>query len=101
MPGARLQDAFDIWPEDALEAMHSAALKVLAAAGVRVDSPQVREVLLGAGCLPGPADRVAHSGPRWSWMRWRPGPPAFRARRPATGRARWPVDPVCRPDLCT
>ena len=58
MPGARLQDAFDIWPEDALEAMHSAALKVLAAAGVRVDSPQVREVLLGAGCLPGPADRV-------------------------------------------
>ena len=56
--GACLQDAFDVWPEEALEAMHAAALGVLAAVGVRVDSPLVREVLLAAGCLPGPGDRV-------------------------------------------
>jgi trimethylamine---corrinoid protein Co-methyltransferase len=53
-----LSDAFDIWPEEAIEAMHAAALGVLAAAGVRVDSPRVRELLLGAGCLSGPGDRV-------------------------------------------
>jgi trimethylamine--corrinoid protein Co-methyltransferase len=56
--GVCLHDAFDIWPEEALEAMHAAALEVLAIAGVRVDSPRVRELLLGAGCLPGPVDRV-------------------------------------------
>ncbi len=53
-----LAAAFDPWPDEALAAIHEAALAVLERAGVRVDSPAARELLLDAGCLPLPADRV-------------------------------------------
>ena len=46
------------WPEEALEAIHSASLEVLARAGVRVESPRARDVLLKAGCLEAPDDRM-------------------------------------------
>jgi trimethylamine--corrinoid protein Co-methyltransferase len=55
---AVLAAAFDPWPDEALEAIHEAALGVLVRAGVRVDSPTARELLLGSGCGEGPAGRV-------------------------------------------
>jgi trimethylamine---corrinoid protein Co-methyltransferase len=56
---AALAAAFDPWPEEALEAIHSAALELLQRAGVRVDSPAARELLLAAGCGEGPDGRVS------------------------------------------
>jgi len=53
-----LSAAFDPWPEEALDAIHAAALAVLARAGVRVDSPAARDLLLAAGCAEGPAGRL-------------------------------------------
>jgi trimethylamine--corrinoid protein Co-methyltransferase len=47
-----------LWSDDALTAIGGAALDLLASAGVRVPSPAVRDVLLGAGCAPGDGDRV-------------------------------------------
>jgi len=58
MPAATLRDAFDLWPEASLEAIHAAALELLELAGVRVDSSLAREVLLGAGCRSGPQERL-------------------------------------------
>jgi trimethylamine--corrinoid protein Co-methyltransferase len=46
------------WPEESLEAVHLASLEVLARAGVRVESPRARGVLLAAGCLEGPDARL-------------------------------------------
>jgi trimethylamine--corrinoid protein Co-methyltransferase len=40
----------DLWPEAALEALHRAALVLLARAGLRVESAVARELLLEAGC---------------------------------------------------
>jgi trimethylamine---corrinoid protein Co-methyltransferase len=60
-PGSRasgLAAAFDPWPEEALDAIHAAALAVLAKAGVRVDSPAAHELLLQAGCSEGPSGRL-------------------------------------------
>lgn len=48
----------DIWPEEAIEAMHAASLAVLERAGVRVESPAARELLLAAGCTTRDDDRV-------------------------------------------
>ncbi len=47
-----------LWPEDALEAIHSASLEVLSRAGVRVESARARDVLLAAGCGDGADGRV-------------------------------------------
>lgn len=49
----------NLWPEEALEAIHRASLAVLARAGVRVESAAARELLLAAGCSLGPQDRIA------------------------------------------
>ena len=48
-----------IWPDEAIEAMHLAALALLERAGVRVESPAARELLLAAGCTPAGEDRLA------------------------------------------
>jgi len=49
---------FDIWPDEAIEAMHLASLALLERAGVKVESPVARELFLGAGCTVSAADRV-------------------------------------------
>ncbi len=56
---AVLAAAFDPWPDEALEAIHGAALELLQRAGVRVDSAAARELLLAAGCTEGPAGRIS------------------------------------------
>ncbi len=47
-----------LWPDDAIEAMHAAALALLERAGVRVESEAARGLLLAAGCVTGEGDRV-------------------------------------------
>lgn len=47
---AVLAAALDLWPDEALTAIHEAALAVLLRAGVRVDAAAAREALLAAGC---------------------------------------------------
>ena len=47
-----------LWPDAAIEAMHVAALALLERAGVRVESPAARELLLEAGCALGERGRV-------------------------------------------
>jgi trimethylamine---corrinoid protein Co-methyltransferase len=49
----------DLWPEEAVEAIHEASLAVLERLGVQVESPDARERLLAAGCMTGPGDRIA------------------------------------------
>jgi len=51
-------DGRDLWPEEAIEAIHEASLAVLGRVGVLVESPAAREILLRAGCAPGTGDRV-------------------------------------------
>ena len=48
-----------IWPDEAIEAMHLAALVLLERAGARVESPAARELLLAAGCDPLGDDRLS------------------------------------------
>ena len=48
----------DLWPEEAIDAMHEASLALLERVGVRVESADARDILLGAGCAAGPRDRV-------------------------------------------
>jgi trimethylamine---corrinoid protein Co-methyltransferase len=48
-----------IWPDEAIEAMHLAALALLERAGVRVESPAARELLLAAGCAAAGQDRLS------------------------------------------
>jgi trimethylamine--corrinoid protein Co-methyltransferase len=48
----------DIWPEEAIEAIHLAALALLERAGVKVESPAARELFLAAGCTAAAGDRV-------------------------------------------
>ena len=48
----------DIWPEEAIEAMHAASLALLERAGVRVESPAARSLLLAAGCSAADGGRV-------------------------------------------
>ena len=52
----------NLWPEESLEAIHNASLGVLMRAGVRVESLAARDLLLAAGCRPGPHDRVLIPG---------------------------------------
>ena len=47
---AMLPSGIDIWPDEAIEAMHLASLDLLERAGVRVESPAAVELLLAAGC---------------------------------------------------
>ena len=54
-----MSSSIDIWPDEAIEAMHRAALVLLERAGVRVESPAARELLLEAGCTALAPDRVA------------------------------------------
>lgn len=48
----------DLWPDESIEAMHEVSMALLERAGVRVESAQAREILLKAGCAPGPQDRI-------------------------------------------
>ena len=52
---------YGLWSEDALEAMHQTALRLLGGIGVKVPSPAVRELLLNAGCTTGDTDRIRMS----------------------------------------
>ena len=54
-----MTEVIGIWPDEAVEAMHLASLALLERAGVRVESPAAREILLAAGCTPLDGDRVA------------------------------------------
>jgi trimethylamine--corrinoid protein Co-methyltransferase len=47
-----------VWPDEAIEAMHLAGLALLERAGVRVESPAARGLLLAAGCSPAGEDRL-------------------------------------------
>ena len=42
--------AADLWPDEAINAIHEASLTVLARIGILVESPAAREILLAAGC---------------------------------------------------
>ena len=53
-----MTSCFDLWPEAAIEAIHAASLALLARAGVRVESPVARDLLLAAGCDAADGDRV-------------------------------------------
>ena len=46
------------WPDEAIEAIHAASLALLERAGVRVESPAAREVMLAAGCGAAGGDRL-------------------------------------------
>ncbi len=48
----------EIWPDEAIEAIHLASLALLERAGVRVESPAARELFLAAGCTAAADDRV-------------------------------------------
>jgi len=48
----------NLWPDEAIEAIHRASLALLERAGVRVDSEQARDVLIEAGCVPGSNGRL-------------------------------------------
>ena len=48
----------DLWPEEAIEAIHEATLAVLERLGVQVESPAARDILLAAGCTAGPGNRI-------------------------------------------
>ena len=48
----------DLWPHEAIEAMHLASLALLERAGVKVESPAARELFLAAGCTVSAGDRV-------------------------------------------
>jgi trimethylamine--corrinoid protein Co-methyltransferase len=53
-----MEAARDLWPEEAIDAMHEASLALLERVGVRVESTDARDILLGAGCVAGPRDRM-------------------------------------------
>ena len=55
--------AIDIWPDEAIEAMHLASLAALERAGVTVESPAARELLLAAGCTVSAAETGVHEYP--------------------------------------
>ena len=48
----------DLWPDEAIEAIHEASIAVLERVGVQVESPGAREILLGAGCAEGGNGRI-------------------------------------------
>ncbi|HEY5628410.1 MAG TPA: trimethylamine methyltransferase family protein [Candidatus Limnocylindrales bacterium] len=51
-------DVLDLWPEEAIEAIHEASLTVLDRVGVLVESPAAREVLTRASCVEGAKGRL-------------------------------------------
>lgn len=53
-----LSEAFDLWPEEAIEAIHAASLELLERAGARVESEKARRLLQAAGCAEGPGGRL-------------------------------------------
>jgi trimethylamine--corrinoid protein Co-methyltransferase len=53
----------NLWPDEAIEAIHRASLALLERAGVRVDSSEARQLLVAAGCVPGPHDRLLIPAP--------------------------------------
>ena len=53
-----MSNVSELWPEEALEAIHLASLLLLERVGVRVDGAEAREALLAAGCTPGPLGRL-------------------------------------------
>ena len=83
--------AIDIWPDEAIEAMHLASLALLERAGVKVESPTVRELLLAAGCTVSGADRVLV--PRAVVDDAVAACPASYSLGPATRSARWSWTP--------
>jgi len=50
------------WSDEALAAIHAAALEVLRRVGVKAPSPALRTLMLGAGCTAGVGDRVLIPG---------------------------------------
>ena len=48
----------DLWPDEAIEAIHETSIAVLEQVGVQVESPAAREILLGAGCTEGDRGRI-------------------------------------------
>ncbi len=52
-------NGLDLWPEEAIEAIHEASLAVLERLGVAVESPDARAILLAAGCVEGPRGRIS------------------------------------------
>jgi trimethylamine---corrinoid protein Co-methyltransferase len=48
----------DLWPDEAIEAIHETSLAVLERVGVQVESPAARDILLAAGCTEGRGARV-------------------------------------------
>lgn len=48
----------DLWPEEAIEAIHAASLELLARAGVRVESEVAKDLLLAGGCVASGDGRV-------------------------------------------
>ena len=47
-----------LWPDEAIDAIHTASLDLLERAGVRVESPAARELLLRVGCREADPGRV-------------------------------------------
>ncbi len=48
----------DLWPDEAIEAIHETSLSVLERLGAQVESPAAREILLAGGCTEGPSGRI-------------------------------------------
>ena len=48
----------DLWPDEAIEAIHETSLAVLERIGVQVESPAAREILLAAGCTEATGRRI-------------------------------------------
>ncbi len=57
LEGDPMTDLGVLWPDQAIEAMHLAALALLERAGVRVESSAARDLLLECGCTAA-GDRV-------------------------------------------
>ncbi|MEI7744013.1 MAG: trimethylamine methyltransferase family protein [Chloroflexota bacterium] len=53
-----VNSAGDLWPDEAIEAMHEASLVVLERIGVKVESPEARGILAAAGCTEGDGERM-------------------------------------------
>jgi len=53
-----MNGVLDLWPDEAIDAIHEASLSVLERIGVLVESPSAREILLAAGCVAGNGDRI-------------------------------------------
>lgn len=50
--------AVQLWSDEAIDAIHATALNILARVGVKVPSPEVRDLLASVGCSAGDGDRM-------------------------------------------